>query len=52
MPQTIIAFVIGFVALVYVGNKFIKQFTKSETDPKCDNCPVPDLMNKGENNDK
>ena len=46
MLQTIIALIIGLIALIYVGNKVIQQFRKAETDPKCDNCPVPDLMNK------
>lgn len=45
MIQTIIALIIGVVALLYVGKKFVNQFRKTETNPKCDNCPVPDLLN-------
>ena len=51
MTQTIIALIIGVVAVLYVASKFINQFKKVETDPKCDNCPIPDLMSAGKNND-
>ena len=44
MIQTIIASIIGVVAFLYVGSKFINQFRKTETDPKCDNCPVPEIL--------
>ena len=40
--QLITALFLGFIALFYVGKKFIKQFTQTEKDPKCGNCPVPD----------
>jgi len=44
--QTIIAIGVGFIALVYVVHIFVRQLNKPEVDPKCDDCPVPDLMNK------
>ena len=49
MIQTIIALIIGVVAVLYVANKFINQFKKVETDPKCDNCPIPDLRGNSQN---
>jgi len=44
MVQTIIALIIGVLALLYVGKKFVNQFSKAQTDPKCDNCPIPDMV--------
>jgi uncharacterized membrane protein YuzA (DUF378 family) len=41
--QTVIAILIGIAAFIYVLRIFIKQFSQSEKDPKCENCPVPDL---------
>ncbi|MDP6340281.1 MAG: hypothetical protein QF842_08190 [Candidatus Marinimicrobia bacterium] len=49
--QTIIAYGIGFVAVVYVVHIIIRQLNKSEVDPKCDDCPVPDIMDKKKNSD-
>ncbi len=49
--QTIIAIMVGLVAVVYVMHIFLRQFNKPEVDPKCDNCPVPDLMNEKEKSD-
>lgn len=43
MVQTILAILIGLAAFLYVGTKFLRQFKKIETDPKCDNCPIPEL---------
>jgi hypothetical protein len=40
--QLIIALLIGLAAFIYIGKQIIKQFTQTEKDPKCDNCPVPD----------
>ena len=40
--QLIIAILLGLIALIYVGRQMIKQFTQTEKDPKCDNCPIPD----------
>ena len=45
MMQTVIAIMIGAAALFYVIKIIVRQFSKVETDPKCDNCPVPDLKN-------
>ncbi len=41
--QTIVAVAMFVVALVYVLLTFRRQLSKPEVDPKCDNCPVPDL---------
>lgn len=43
MVQTILAIIIGIAALLYVLTKFMKQFSKVEASPKCDNCPIPEL---------
>ena len=40
--QLIIALLLGIIAFIYIGKQMIKQFTQTEQDPKCDNCPVPD----------
>ena len=40
--QLIIALLLGLIAFIYIGKQMIKQFTQTEKDPKCDNCPVPD----------
>ena len=47
--QLIIAILLGLIALVYVGRQMIKQFTQTEKDPKCDNCPVPESRQEAEN---
>ena len=47
--QLITALFLGFIALFYVGKKFIKQFTQTEKDPKCDNCPVPESRQEAGN---
>ena len=47
--QLIIAIFLGLIALIYVGRQMIKQFTQTEKDPKCDNCPVPESRQKIEN---
>jgi hypothetical protein len=43
MIQYIITTIIGMAALIYVFRIVIRQFSKSETNPKCENCPIPDL---------
>ena len=43
MIQNIITVTIGMAALIYVLSLIKKQFSKSETNPKCENCPIPDL---------
>jgi len=42
--QTIIAGGIGLVAIWYIIGVFLRQLKKPEVDPKCDDCPVPDIM--------
>ena len=44
--QTVIAIVIGIAALVYVLKIVIKQLSQSEKNPKCENCPVPEIINR------
>ena len=43
--QTVAAMAIGIVALIYVVKIVTKQFSQVEMNPKCENCPVPDIMN-------
>ena len=40
--QFLTAVVIGGIAILYLGNRIIKQFSHIEKDPKCDGCPVLD----------
>ena len=47
--QLIIAMLLGLIALIYVGRQMIKQFTHTEKNPKCDNCPVPESRQEAEN---
>ncbi len=42
--QTVLAIIIGIAAFIYVIKIFIRQFSKSENNPKCENCPIPDLQ--------
>ena len=42
--QTIIAGGIGIIAFWYIIGVFLRQLKKPEVDPKCDDCPVPDIM--------
>jgi hypothetical protein len=42
--QNILAILIGIVAFIYVLKIIIKQFSQSEKNPKCENCPIPELM--------
>lgn len=44
--QTIIASAILLAAVVYTIIRFRKNWQKGDTDPKCDNCDVPDLIKK------
>ncbi|MBT4372062.1 MAG: hypothetical protein HOD10_04645 [Candidatus Marinimicrobia bacterium] len=46
--QTLIAIGIGIIATGYVISVFVRQLNKPEVDPKCDDCPVPDMMDKKE----
>ena len=40
--QLTIAILLGLIASTYIMREMIKQFTQTEKDPKCDNCPIPD----------
>ena len=40
--QFMIVLLFGLIALIYIGKQMIKQLTRIEQDPKCDNCPVPE----------
>jgi hypothetical protein len=41
--QVYLSVILGILALIYVVRRSIRQLKISETDPKCDNCPVADL---------
>jgi len=47
--QLIIALLLGLIAFIYIGKQMIKQFTQTEKDPKCDNCPIPETRQEVEN---
>ncbi|NHZ85439.1 MAG: hypothetical protein GWP19_06120 [Planctomycetia bacterium] len=42
--QTVLAMIIGIAAFIYVIRIFIRQFSKSENNPKCENCPIPNMQ--------
>ena len=44
--QTGLAIIIGITALIYVVWIFIKQLSHSEKNPKCENCPIPELQKR------
>lgn len=44
--QTILAILIGIVAFIYILKIIINQLSQSEKNPKCENCPVPEILNK------
>lgn len=44
--QTIIAIVILAVALIYSFIRFRKNWKRGDTDPKCENCDVPEMIKK------
>ena len=44
--QTVIAILIGITAVIYVVKIIINQLSQSEKNPKCENCPVPEILNK------
>ena len=44
--QIVITILIGIVAFIYVLKIIINQLSQSEKNPKCENCPVPELINK------
>ena len=49
--QLFLAIIIGVLAFLYLFNKFRRQFTQIEKDPKCEDCPVPNekLINDKKN---
>ena len=44
--QNILAILIGVVAFIYVLKIVIDQLSHSEINPKCENCPIPELQKK------
>ena len=48
--QSIIAIICGLIALTYVVKVFKKQLNVPEIDPKCNNCPIPSLLQGDEKN--
>ena len=44
--QTVIALVLGFLALVYAGWYFLRQMFHVEKKPECEDCPVPNQKEK------
>ena len=42
--QNILAILIGIAAFIYVVKIIINQLSQSEKNPKCENCPIPELM--------
>jgi len=49
MIQNIVTVLIGIIAFAYAIKIILRQFSKSEINTKCENCPVPELIknNKG-----
>ena len=41
--QLLVAVIIGALALIYIVFRFKKQLYQVEKDPKCDQCPVPEI---------
>ena len=44
--QTVLAILVGIIALIYVINIFGKQLFQAENNPKCEHCPIPELHKK------
>ncbi|MCH7612540.1 MAG: hypothetical protein IIB95_12515 [Candidatus Marinimicrobia bacterium] len=44
--QTIIAIAILGGALIYAFIRFKKNWKQGDTDPKCENCEIPDMIKK------
>ncbi len=44
--QAIIAIIILLIAAVYTILRFRKNWQKGDTDPKCDDCEIPDMIKK------
>jgi len=47
--QNILAILIGIAAFIYVLKIIINQLSQSEINPKCANCPIPEIINKQKN---
>ena len=48
--QTVIAILVGIAAFIYVIKIIITQLSQSEKNPKCENCPIPDLQKSAKRN--
>lgn len=44
--QSIIAMLILLIAVAYTVSRFRKNWQQGDTDPKCDDCEVPDMIKK------
>lgn len=44
--QTFIAIIILLTAVVYTITRFRKNWQQGDSDPKCDDCEVPDMIKK------
>ncbi len=44
--QTIFALIFLVFAMVYTAKTMSRNWKKGETDPKCDDCDIPDQINK------
>ncbi len=44
--QTLLAMVLGVGAFIVVIRTIARQLKQPETDPKCEECPVPEFMEK------
>jgi hypothetical protein len=44
--QEFLTYLAGVVALIYVIRVFLRQFSHMERDPKCEDCPIPELLQK------
>ena len=44
--QTGLAIIIGIIAFIYVVIIFGRQLFQAEKNPKCDNCPIPEIINQ------
>jgi len=42
--QSIISLIILLLAVIYTIFKFKKNWKQGDTDPKCNNCDIPELM--------
>ncbi len=44
--QTVISIAILSTALIYAFIRFKKNWKQGGTDPKCENCEIPDMIKK------